>query len=89
MRNDLYRCAALGTNWDNRVRVLFSERDRTGPPVLGLEMDAATYRSIPLGVPASPDTFARIAEEHGHRSIIESRATFDDLYQFEYPWNLD
>lgn len=77
----LFRAAALRTGHDERVRVLFAEMD--GNRVVyryGLEMDRDTYHAIPLGVPATPDTFRAIAAEHGHRSVLECRADFDDLY---------
>lgn len=74
----MHRVSAMGTHYDNRVRVLFG--DGTNAPEMGFEMDAETYRAIPLGTFATPATFRAIAAANGHRSVIECRPDFDDLY---------
>jgi hypothetical protein len=79
----LVRVAALLTGYDNRVRVLFAEREE-GRIVYsyGLEMDRETYRAIPYTQEATPDTFREIAASEGHRAIIEAPDTFDDLFTY-------
>jgi hypothetical protein len=77
---ELIRAAALSTGYDNRVRVLFAERE--GNRIIyryALEMDGETYHAVPLGEYATPDTFRDIATREGHRSLIEAPVTFDDL----------
>lgn len=50
------RCSALSTG-DGRVHVLFRGADGS---TIGLFMDAACYRALPLVTNASPDDFARL-----------------------------
>jgi hypothetical protein len=78
---ELVRASAMLTGYDNRVRVLFAERDEHRITYrYALEMDRETYRAIPYMERATPDTFREIATREGHRSLIEAPVTFDDLF---------